>query len=486
MNPTKTRYYLEPKNKDIEKRVSPEVIMAEISYGYSEIVSSGQRRNKPFRFSLKATILPASFGKKETNFKFDKKIFERNQKTNKSITTKMTKLQTALNDLVYHYEHNSIIPTPSDFKKDLNIQLGRVKVNAKVEMSILEFLYKKIAIDGKDSGKSKKSSLRKNTIKTYRTVSHLLESYQIATNNTLYFSSFNDTKYWELWDVLNDILMDKIKVENPNQKRKQTKQEYGYLVNSLRKYQGALIRTLKDALKEGYKTELNIYDEELVLKRQDPVKDVYINEAELLQIINADVDFDEGLKAAKNYMIIGSLTGMRYESMREASNVEIEHYKDDKYDFSYIHSVQNKTSTEVIIPLLSPVLNVVGEDREFPKVLTNPKVNEKLKDLFKFLKLDRLENVVRVTYDSGTITTKEPLFSLISTHDCKKSFYTNLSLKTVKDSVIDNITHPDKTPKNAMGKVYNKSKMLDKAKLFVDEIIRINSKKRTSSEVYRF
>ena len=103
-----------------------------------------------------------------------------------------------------------------------------------------------------------------------------------------------------------------------------------------------------------------------------------------------------------------------------------------------------------------------------------------LKKLFKYLSLDRLETVTKVTYRSGTIQTKEPLYKLISTHDCKKTFYTSLTLHKVKESVIDNITHPDKTPKNAMGKVYNKSNMVDKAKLFVSEIGKIQS------EIYCF
>lgn len=40
---------------------------------------------------------------------------------------------------------------------------------------------------------------------------------------------------------------------------------------------------------------------------------------------------------------------------------------------------------------------------------------------------------------------------------------------------IDNMTHPDATPKNRMAKIYNKATMLDKAKMFVDEINKINS-----------
>ena len=45
----------------------------------------------------------------------------------------------------------------------------------------------------------------------------------------------------------------------------------------------------------------------------------------------------------------------------------------------------------------------------------------------------------------------------------------------MKASVIDSITHPDKAPTNPMALIYNRADMLDKAKMFVDEINKIDS-----------
>lgn len=474
MKDPKTRYYLEPKYKDIDKRTEPEMIMVEVGYGYLEYTVKG-KRYKPFRLALESRIVPSQFGLKEEDYKFNKKIFGKSQKSNATIKTKMVKIEKALNELANTYEIQSIIPKPSEFKNDLKIKLGRVKVVQVAEVSILDFLYKKIELDKMDSEKGKKSSLTKNTIKTYTTISHLIENYQLATNDVLMFSTLDEVRYWRLWDVLDEILMGKILVDNPNQTRKQQVQEYGYLINTLRKYQGALIRTLKDANKEGYTTPMNVFDDGFVLDKVESAKDIFITVDELLLIINSDVEFDNGLQAAKNYIVVGSLTGMRYESMKHASSVPVQSYIKDEYDFKYIHSIQNKTSTEVCIPLLRPIVDVIGDKKKLPMVKSNPETNAKLKQLFKYLKLDRMEDVTKVTYSNGTIKTKEPLHVLITTHDCKKTFYTNLVLDKARENIIDNITHPDKTPKNAMGKVYNKSKMLDKSKLFVDEINHIDS-----------
>jgi hypothetical protein len=64
---------------------------------------------------------------------------------------------------------------------------------------------------------------------------------------------------------------------------------------------------------------------------------------------------------------------------------------------------------------------------------------------------------------------------LISSHDCKGTFYSNLYALNVPENAIDNITHPDRKPKNAMARVYNKTNMLTKTKLFVDEILKVKS-----------
>lgn len=68
-----------------------------------------------------------------------------------------------------------------------------------------------------------------------------------------------------------------------------------------------------------------------------------------------------------------------------------------------------------------------------------------------------MENVRKVTYRSGIIESKEPMNALISSHDCKGTFYSNLYALNIPEMIIDNITHPDRKPKNAMAKIYNKT-----------------------------
>jgi hypothetical protein len=241
-----------------------------------------------------------------------------------------------------------------------------------------------------------------------------------------------------------------------------------------------MLSTLKEAAKEGFKIPLDVHDTNLILEDVEASKDFYVETDLIKKIIEADVALDEKLQMAKDYFIIASLTGMRYESMEDAQRMEMQNCNDAEYNFNYIHSIHNKTTTQVYIPYLKPVQEIIDRNGKFPKVSTNSEINKYLKLLFKHLGLNRLENVTKVTYRSGTILTKEPMCDLISTHDCKGTFYSNLYALNLPETVISNITHPDRKPKNAMARVYNKTNMLTKTKLFVDEILKIKS------EVYTF
>jgi hypothetical protein len=473
MKNIKIRYYLEPKSKNVDERTSPELIMVEIGYGYFRINNKGQKRYTPVRLSLQENILPIKFGKKETNFKYDEAVFKKASVNNSTVKTKMLQFENLLNEIANQYVTKKEVPTPKELSNELTVKL-RTGFVAIPKLGILDYMYDKIAKEKENSGKSMKKSKRLNSIKPYTTVSHLIENYQIATNEILTFEEFNQKKYWHFWDVLDDILKDEIKVFNPNQIRKQRKQDYGYLVVTIRKYQKVLLSTLKEAIKEGFVIPLDVYDSNLVLEDVEAVKGFYLETGLLKKIIDADVIYDTKLQIAKDYFIVASLTGMRYESMYEAQAKEIQTYEDSRFSIKYIHSIHNKTKTEVYVPLFRPVLDII-EKRGFPVVPTNSEINKNLKLLFKHLGLNRLEKVTKVTYRNGIISTKEPMSDLISSHDCKGTFYSNLYALNVPENAIDNITHPDRKPKNAMARVYNKTNMLTKTKLFVDEILKVKS-----------
>lgn len=474
------RYYLEPRHKEIDKRVKSETILAEVNYGYFVKGRNGKKRSKPFRISLRSKILPTNFGKKQDNFIYDDDVFKKFSRQNTTIKIKMGFLESAVYELENHYVISQMMPSPSDFKKALKIKLYGLTDDRPTEQTILDFVYTKIKSDEENLKIAQKKSISLGTIKTYRTLSRHLENYQLATGDILTFSNFDEAKYWNFWRIINNIYKGEITVDNPNQTKAQTTNEYGYSASSLQKYQKNLLRVLRLAKKEN-KLALDLDDESLTLNDSESMKDFYVTEKELKKIIDTDVSHDTKFQRAKEYAIIASLTGMRFESVFETVNEAIEHYNEDGFDFKYIHSKHNKTKTEVYIPLLKPIRDILEKyNGKFPKLPANQTINAELKTLFAELKINETVTITKVTYSEGTVITHVPKSTVISTHDFKHTFYSNLYKHNVKQSVIDDITHPDRAPKNPMAKIYNRSNMLDKAKMFVNEIRKINS------NIYKF
>jgi len=469
------RYYLEPKHKDVESRVIPETILVEVNYGYFEKASNGIKRSKPFRISLGSRILPINFGRKLDNFVYDDNVFKKFSKKNNTIKVKMGLLETAVYELENHYVVNQMMPVPAEYKEALKIKLYGKKDDEIAEKSILDFVYDKIKSDEDNLQIEQKKGISEGTIKSYRTLSHHIENYQIATGDVLTFSNFDEARYWNFWRILNNIFKGEITVVNPEQLTKQRTNPDGYSASSLQKHQKNLLSVLRIAKKE-HEVVLNLDDESLTLKDSESMKDFYVLETELQKIISTDVSHDVRLQRAKEYAIVASLTGMRFESVIDAVNEAIQEYKDEGFNFQYIHSKHNKTQTEVYIPLLKPVRDILKNyNGRFPEFPVNQIINEDLKKLFTYLEINSTITITKVTYTEGTKITNVPKSSVISTHDFKHTFYSNLYKHRVKQSVIDDITHPDRAPKNPMAKIYNRSNMLDKAKMFVTEINKINS-----------
>jgi len=478
------RYYLQNQKKQtVDQRIRKEPIMVEINYGYVGLDGKSNKRAKPFRVALNASIEPVMFGKANCNFKFDEEVFKKATRNNATIRTKMGRLQESIDLLVDRYVLADIVPPPSQFKSDLLVELGRVKREIAGEHSILAFLYNKIEKDEENLLGNKRSKLSKDTIKIYKSLSHHIENYEIATSEKLTFEGFDNDKYWEFWNVINDIFKDKIKVINPKQPRKQRKNKTGYASSAIQKYQKNLMKVMRDARKSKTikSIALDFDDEDLILADTEAMKKIYVNIDELKLILDSNVEDNYDLQKAKDYVVLSTLMGMRYQSMVEARNEKVEVYIDDDYDFQYIHSRQNKTKTEVCIPLLEPVKEVLSRhNNEFPKIPDNQLINKYIKSLFDYVGINDNVKLTRVTYNNGTLISTVSKAEVISTHDSKGGFYSNLRILGMKENAIDNITHPDKPKKNVMAKFYDKTDMLDRAKMFVDEINKIDS------EIYKF
>lgn len=476
MKPPKFRFYLEPKHADVQKRLSEELIMVSISYGYSRMTTSGKIRHIPCRIALEAKIKPQNFGRADTGYKLDLNVFDKYSRTNKTVAIKINRLKEEVWKLESHYASRSMMPTPEELRDDLLVALKRKN---RVDISntpILQFLKDEINRYEMGSGRYVIGKIKESTIKTYRTLRTLIEEYELATGETLQFEEFTKDKYWELWNVSDEILRDVRQVINPNRSKKQTKREEGYKINSIRKYQDALLKTFRNAQEFGFSPAFDINIKGLKLPSVGASKDIYISCDDIEILLKSDVSYDPTLHIVKNFILVSCMTGMRYQSMIDTTNQKVRSYKDHQLDFKYIISKQQKTETEVYMPLIGPVLKILEEyEGEFPKWPANGSVNKKLKQLFEEVGIDSLATETIATYSQGIVTKEKPKYELVSVHDGRRSFITNLELLNANRDVVDQMTHPDKKPKNPMRKIYDKRDLISKAKDFVDEVRKLDS-----------
>jgi len=478
------RFYLDTyKNKKGEKK-----IFVDISYAYSEIdfnksqksFNSDKKSYKRVKLFTGCKIKPENFGKEVEKgsrvvFTFDEKVFNRYSRTNRAIKTKLDQIENSVNEVANQFYVNKLNPTPSEFKSKLLIELGITQNEIIKEKSVLEYLQEKIETDREDAKQGKKDALSLNHIKTYVSLSRMFENYEIATKKRVLFSDFNNRNFqWEFFGVVDSVYRGEVEVNNPNQSKNQRKDPTGYGVKSINKYIKLLHRVLRLGKRDGYNMTLDIENSNLMLENPPAQKEIYLNENELKTIIETKVT-DPELLNAKQYLVLASLMGLRIEDMSKLHELKIEIFKKEGKSFKGVKIYINKTKTEVIIPILKPVQDVLDNNQgKFP--LFRETANKHIKTLCAILKIDVLEERTKISFRDGKLETlKIPKWQLITTHDCRRSFVTNLGLKGVNQDIVASITHPKKKDSNNMMSVYNNSSMVDKAFTFLEAVDKIKS-----------
>ncbi|MBY8963860.1 phage integrase SAM-like domain-containing protein [Flavobacterium sp. D11R37] len=481
MKKPKINYVLEAKSKDISKRTLPELITARISAGWFEYVNE-KKEYQTFKVSLQCDIKPSNFGIADNNFKFDEKIFNHYSKSNAGIKNAMKRLEAHIDKVYSNYILHDEHPTKDEFKKELFIQLGKSKRDVRQKVELYKYLSKKIELYESLKGSGQRNEISEGRIKTFRTLLYYVDRYQKYFNNIIFFENLDEKLYREFWEFQDDVFCGKIVVPSIEGKRKQVTNQYGFSVNGIIKYQKVLVYICKQAVKDKIEVALDVTDTNLILKEKPTAKDIYIDESNLKKIIQFEPS-TPAIKNARDYVILASLTGMRYESMVEAHKEEIQQYKDEFREYKYIHSDQNKTDTECIIPLLPLVEKVLETNKDsFPTFPDNATLNGNIKALFKMAKINAKATLTNYTFRNGIIKETKAVSDIVSSHDMRKAFYTNLSNYGLPQATIEHVTHPNKTS-TAMSGYYDKRSLINKASLFYDEVKRVVQDK---SELYSY
>ncbi|WP_133524724.1 hypothetical protein [Flavobacterium sp. 245] len=449
----------------MENRTRPELVMAEVSGAFSS-KKDGQLGYKKFQFSLEVTVLPQHFGiirekRGKMGYIYDPNTVKKSEKFNKVLRNKIADFEFYIESAQVYFRNEN--PTAEQVKNYLHSITGREKRKPEESFEILYFLESHIKHLENLIGSGRKDEVKENTINSFRNLVPLVKRYQQAKSK-LIFENLNEELYRDFWDVSNSIKTGDLEIEGYKSRSKEK-----FASNTIKAYQNYFILLCKSARKQNIDIPLDLTDANLInsAEKNSSVKtDAFLKEEDILKVMKCK-PVSKNMLLAREYIIIASQTGMRLQSMQEAKGRTIELYKNNKDAFYYLHTIQEKTSTECYTPLFLTALEIIKNNNfQFPDFtcITLANLNINIRNV---LNLAEIENS-----------------SLFSTHNLRSTFVSNLSLLGLSEIVISSVTHPSKKSNTSSVHIYDRRDMLDKAVMFTQEIKKINKTK--PSKLYRF
>lgn len=230
-------------------------------------------------------------------------------------------------------------------------------------------------------------------------------------------------------------------------------QKKGYKPNM----QGSFIKDLKAAMNEAFKRGLhtnNAYQR--FEKPSEQVTTIYLTKDEVDKIYNAELS--GGLELARDLFILGCYTGLRFSDYSRLTAEDAEK--------EYIDKVQQKTKSEICIPVHPRVRTILRKWNGSPK-LSQVKTNLYIKSICAQLEID---DTIEIT-DNGKITQKKK-WEMVSTHTARRTAATNLLLSgaTIHE-VMHFLGHSSVTQTETYLRITNKqnAEKLAENKFFTEE-----------------
>ena len=197
--------------------------------------------------------------------------------------------------------------------------------------------------------------------------------------------------------------------------------DYLQSINLAQNTIGKKIQTLKiflnAATDKGINTNMAFKSHRFTTLSEES-ESIYLNDTELATLFEMDLSKDVRLERVRDLFLVGCWTGLRFSDWNKVTPSNITN--------GNLKLKQQKTGGTVLIPLHPTVEYLINKyDGNLPKVITNQKFNDYLKEV---AKLAGFTDVVHKTITKGgvTRTTKYEKWERVTTHTARRSFATNL------------------------------------------------------------
>ena len=189
---------------------------------------------------------------------------------------------------------------------------------------------------------------------------------------------------------------------------------------------GGHVKNIKTVMNESYLKHLHDNtDYKLFRKEAEEVENVYLSTGELEMLRNVKL---AGTKCkVRDLFLVGCHTAMRFSDYSRLS-------EDNVHD-GFIHMIQQKTSSKVVIPVHPVVSEMLDKYGGTMPAISQQKFNSLIKDVCREAGITELETVMR----NGKEVTVEK-WELVSSHTARRTAATNMYKSGIPSISIMKIT----------------------------------------------
>ena len=321
---------------------------------------------------------------------------------NKSINIQLNRYISKVEDILTDCKKQNIVPENKLLKSELDKEFKKDITPANKPLTFLEYIPEYIKTSNKKEGSKKANRV---------TLKHLL-SYKETQKKQLNFENINLDFY--------DDFIKYMKGKN-------------YSLNSI----GGHIKTIKvfmnNAADRGLHSNKDYLNKRFKVMTEK-TETIYLTDGELQRLYELDLSKNSRLDKVRDLFLIGCRTGLRFSDLKQITPENIT----DNGQMIRLKTI--KTDEFVVIPLHWTVKEILKKyDDDVPRVISNQKMNNYLKELGKIAGIN--ENV-RLSKTTGgmRVNSNFKKYELITVHTARRSFATNMYLQDIPSISIMKIT----------------------------------------------
>lgn len=455
----------------------------------SAVITSVFSSKKPtkIKIALGVSIAPEDFGTQENNYNYDSQhLLTRRSYEANLLRSKIIQINEKFNLLINHFLLTNTKPTKEEFEdKFLGILIeNNIIIKKNYSPSNIhyfdEHIFKLVELEQNKLVKKEKKS--DSTFKTYSTLYRHVLNYNTYYSTRIIIEEIKVATILDVVELANKIRTGQIIIkDNALKSTNSIRNKEGYSTNSI----NILIANIKAVLRkidtDVIQLNVNLNDFRLKKKKAQNSKKIYLNANMLDKIYNHTPKNKRTLRA-KDYVILASSTGMRYQGVAELHKLKVKELTSRTGDkFFAVENRAAKTGTIILSPIFHGVKEIYDRGKKkFPKIMYSTRLSEALRELLIEVGISHEVPINEWVHDKGIISNMQPITEVISSHDCRKSFVTNLLQLGINSGVVRSMTHEMIEESSSSFNIYDNTSAVDRAITFYENTKHLNT------SIYRY